>query len=403
MEDVISHEHNRTFARRIITAPDLAKWPGITLDGAGRSEDGQVFIGPTEAEAQSFKLKRLAFFDSRDPSRGRSFFASSADGKLLAASFEGNDILVWRLSDGLLVQRLHHQGHTDEVSSLSFSPIDYTLVSGSKDKAAIVWNIQDGRVLLRLEGHNGPITMVAYAPNGALIATHSVEDESVKVWNAATGECLHTFSFDEEISEFAISADNSRLCAKKEDSCLIYDLHTCTHIAMLRHHVGENFRWSISHQKDRIVTTVNPKPSEIKIWSMVTGEDLLTINPPKDLSSSVAFSPDGTEILTTCKDGTATTYDSRTGQPRRAYNLPAEANCVAYSPNGDYLAFRPMFRPLQVYDTKSAAFLAELKVSEGEGYAVEDLQFLSDNQTLLTKFDRGPLLLYNVQDVLRLQ
>ncbi|EKM59083.1 uncharacterized protein PHACADRAFT_249276 [Phanerochaete carnosa HHB-10118-sp] len=245
--------------------------------------------------------------------------------------------------------------------------------------------------------------MVTYAPNGALIATHPVKGKYVKVWNATTGECLHTFSFDEEIFEFAISADSSRLCAQKRKSCLIYDLHTYTHIATLQHHVGTEIFWSVSHQGDRLVTTAGSGSNEIKIWSAVTGEDLLTIKHSENLSYVATFSPDGAEVLVNCSlDGATPTYDSRTGQPRRAYNLPERANRAAYSPNGDCLVLRPYFEPLEAYDTKSAAFLAQLEVG-GDQDAVMEIRFLSDSQTLVTQLDSGPLLLYNIQDILRLR
>ena len=88
---------------------------------------------------------------SNDAARCLSF-AVSPDGKLLAASSQ-HIVLVWRLSDGLLVQRLFEQGHTDETNSVAFSSDNLRLVSGSKDNTAIVWNVRSGRALLRLEGH----------------------------------------------------------------------------------------------------------------------------------------------------------------------------------------------------------------------------------------------------------
>ncbi|EKM58879.1 uncharacterized protein PHACADRAFT_248983, partial [Phanerochaete carnosa HHB-10118-sp] len=144
-KDVVSHERKRAFTRRTIIAPDLAKWSGITFENAGRMEDMLVFIpGPTEEESIPLKLQYLVFADSRDTSKTCQCFALSNDGKLLAASFWSSDVLVWRLSDGLLVQRLHHQNHKYQVVSLSFSPSNRTLVSGSLNESTVVWDIRSG-------------------------------------------------------------------------------------------------------------------------------------------------------------------------------------------------------------------------------------------------------------------
>ncbi|EKM58896.1 uncharacterized protein PHACADRAFT_45965, partial [Phanerochaete carnosa HHB-10118-sp] len=150
--------------------------------------------------------------------------ALSADGKLLAASFDTSDIIVWRLSDGLLVQHLQHQGHTDYVRSLSFSPISRTLVSGSHDRSAIVWDILSGRVLLRLEGHSGRVHQVAYSSNGALIATACDNDKSVKLWDALTGACIQSLDVHDSIYKVAFSPDSLHLHAEVGTSVLIYNI-----------------------------------------------------------------------------------------------------------------------------------------------------------------------------------
>ncbi|EKM57202.1 uncharacterized protein PHACADRAFT_254844 [Phanerochaete carnosa HHB-10118-sp] len=201
MEDVISHEQELTFTRWTITVPDLAKWP----DAAGRLEDGSVSTDSSKAETRSLKSKQIVFTDSRDPSCHCLRFALSADDKLPVASFGRSDVLVWRLSDGLLVQLLHRPGRLYEVLGLSFSPIDFNLASGSRDGTATVWDTRHGRILLHLEDHGGPVSSIAHAPNGAVIATDPHKDKSVKIWNASSGVCLHSFGANEVVYKLAFS------------------------------------------------------------------------------------------------------------------------------------------------------------------------------------------------------
>ncbi|EKM57022.1 uncharacterized protein PHACADRAFT_254499, partial [Phanerochaete carnosa HHB-10118-sp] len=253
MEDIISHEQELTFTRRTITAPDLAEWPDAAVDAAGRLEDGSVFTDSSKAETRSLKSKQIVFADSRDPYRHCLRFALSADGKLLAASFGRSDVLVWRLSDGLLVQLLHCQDHLYQVLGLSFSPVDSNLASGSRDGTATVWDTRHGRILLHLEGNGGPVSSIAYAPNGAVIATGSHKDKSVKIWDASSGACLHSFSANEVVYKLAFSpGDNSCLYAELETSSIIYDIHTCTHTATLQLGAGKMLYSSMSHQGDRV-------------------------------------------------------------------------------------------------------------------------------------------------------
>ena len=44
-----------------------------------------------------------------------------------------------------------------------------------------------------LAGHTGAVNSVAFSPDGARLSTAS-EDKTARVWNAATGELLHTLA-----------------------------------------------------------------------------------------------------------------------------------------------------------------------------------------------------------------
>ena len=50
-------------------------------------------------------------------------------------------------------------------------------------------------MMLRLQGHSGWVTGVAFSPDGALIASSS-DDKSVRVWEVATGECRATLQVE---------------------------------------------------------------------------------------------------------------------------------------------------------------------------------------------------------------
>ncbi|EKM58905.1 uncharacterized protein PHACADRAFT_249019 [Phanerochaete carnosa HHB-10118-sp] len=395
MEDVICNEQERAVARRTITKSDMAKWPYITTDSAGRLDGGLVFVGPTEAEARPLKLKHFIFADSQDPSSRFKRYALSDDGELLAASFDNGGILIWRLSDGLLVQRLQHQDHTGDVESLSFSPNSQSLVSGSEDKSATVWDPRSGHVLLRLE-HTETVTKVAYAPHGALIATAS-GDRSIKIWDAWTGACVQSFDADEIIYKLAFSPDGLRFYAEAGLGVRVYDVRTYTPIARLQDRMGSDSSWSISCQGDYIVTA---SYGQVKIWSAVTGEEILAISHPQELSSPAAFSPDGAEVLASCgADKTAVTFDSRTGQLRRIFKLSDRARWAAYSPDGDYVVLGDSGGELKAFDTKSGSFLARLETGGG----IFDVQFVPDSKHLLIDFEDKPPILCNIYDVMRMR
>ncbi|EKM58891.1 uncharacterized protein PHACADRAFT_191205 [Phanerochaete carnosa HHB-10118-sp] len=306
MEDVIYHERERAVARRKITRSDMANWPYITTDSAGQPIDGHVFIGPTEAAAHSLKAKHLVFADSQDPSVPSICYATSYDGKLLAASFAG-----------------------------SASDILPDPCIGFSDGSAIIWDIQSGHALVCLEGHPGTVIDITYAPHGALIATASHGHNCIKIWDASTGSCVRSIGVSEDIHKLAFPPNSLYFYAQVGPSVIIYDAQTWSHIATLHAGIrGGNFWW-VSPQGERIATALR---GQVKIWSVVTGSEILTINHPQELSWPVAFSPDGVEVLVGCDvDKTVAAFDSRTGQLRHAFELSERAFLAVHSQDGDYV------------------------------------------------------------------
>jgi WD40 repeat protein len=77
-------------------------------------------------------------------------------------------------------ERNRLEGHTDKVTSISFSPDGKMLASGSKDKTISLWSI-DGKKIAKLRGHGASVTSVSFSRDGKMLASGS-EDNTVRLW-----------------------------------------------------------------------------------------------------------------------------------------------------------------------------------------------------------------------------
>jgi WD40 repeat protein len=101
--------------------------------------------------------------------------AFSPDGQLLAAGNENGRVRLWTVG-GRLVRVL--DGHQGPVWSLSFAPDGKTLATAGQDGTARLWELATGKERARLRGHRGRSGFgfrpgeVAFAHNGDTLRGH---------------------------------------------------------------------------------------------------------------------------------------------------------------------------------------------------------------------------------------
>ncbi|KAI2666592.1 Transducin beta-like protein 3 [Labeo rohita] len=129
-------------------------------------------------------------------------------------------IKVWDLPDLLpdvgceplsLTARLTEKAHDKDVNSVTISPNDKLLVSGSQDRTAKLWSLADMSLLGVFRGHSRGIWCVQFSPVDQTFEGHdasvlkiifvsrgtqlvsSGSDGLVKLWTIKTNECVKTF------------------------------------------------------------------------------------------------------------------------------------------------------------------------------------------------------------------
>ena len=73
--------------------------------------------------------------------------------------------------------------------SISLQFILFLQASGSWDKSVRMWNPKNGKQIHHCEGHDGWVQALSFSSDGLYLASAS-DDESVRVWDVLTGECI---------------------------------------------------------------------------------------------------------------------------------------------------------------------------------------------------------------------
>jgi RNA polymerase sigma factor (sigma-70 family) len=311
--------------------------------------------------------------------------ALSPDGRWVAHNVEHEDkngegwgeIQVWDSATGNLVRSLRVERIGRD---LLFSP-DGACVGrgcgwqpgeGRWASAFRLWDIATGALAARYEVADGGTISglahsAAFSPDSRRLATGSAlyagKDAAqrwgeVRLWDAVTGDLLHTARHRECVWAVAFSPDGSLLASSSGTGLK---------------QPGKN-GWVAG---------------DVRLWDTRTGELLRILDRPHAANQcTLAFSPDGTRLATgDGPEGDVLVWDTRTDtSPRRFSGHAREVYAVAFSPDGMLLASGSRDATVHLWDVASGALRATLS---GHDSSVQGVAFSPAGHTLASA-DLGP-------------
>jgi WD40 repeat protein len=151
-----------------------------------------------------------------------------------------------------------------------------------------------------------------------------------------------------------------------------------TAVELLTLNVGANV-YSVAFSPDGTRIVTGSDDGTARVWDAQSGKELLTLSTGSS-SYSVAFSPDGRRIATGSADATARVWDAQSGRVLLTLGHSVGVSSVAFSPDGTRIA-TASYDATKVWDGRNGK---ELLTLEGRFSEVHSVAFSPDGRRIAT-------------------
>ncbi len=267
-------------------------------------------------------------------------------------------------------------GHTGNVIQAVFSPDGQTILTGSQDGTARLWETQTGNLLYVLRGHTDDVLQVIFSKDGKQALASSL-DQTIIIWDVESGETLHTLTPGAMVSDLAFTPDGRYLVFSKWGTNVVelWDTETWQLSSSLT--IGEFSIFNLDISPDgQFMITTSPHRL-VRVTEISTGRTAFSVNVGTSRADDAVFAPDGLRLFTNNLQGQTRVWDAGNGTLLQTLSVgnQNDSTHLAVSPDGRYLLSGALDTGVSLWDI---AANRELRRFPGQ-FGV----FSPDGQTIL--------------------
>ena len=267
--------------------------------------------------------------------------AGTKAGERLASTCGGTDLRVWDAATG----KPAAPGEVPGILAATASPDGRWLAGGTADHNARIrlWDAATGLPHVAMTGQRGTATALTIAPNSMMLASASASDGTVWLWNVATGEpvlliveaadgcTVEALAFHPQGRLLAVGGIDWLATGGSDGAICVWDIMQPAKVA-----VFERGTTSLAfHPSGQILAAASL--DESSIWDTESQELIAELGGHKDGINCIAYSPDGRWLAVGSDDRTVRLWDTESREPVALHELDTPIKAICFSADGRFL------------------------------------------------------------------
>ncbi len=278
-----------------------------------------------------------------------------------------------------------------DANAAAYSPDGTRIVTGGTEGVALVWDVETGRRIARLDPSHGAVLAARYSPQGDRIAL-GFEDGTVALADGSLAQSDVLLEVEgQRVEDVAFSGDGARIAASLDDGTIrVLSVDGAATALRLSGHNGAVLGVDINADGSQVVSAGDD--GSVRLWDAADGATGRVLHGGEEPATDVAFSPDGTRIVSVGDDGWIRQWNTRSGARETPVNDGRRLTAVAFSADGARYAIGGRDGATKVWSVAGGAPVAVLR---GQRSRVYDVGFGADSDRVVSAGEDGTVRIFD--------